>query len=289
MPSKDEFFVHPLARGERGARARAGGRGRVRVTQWVIETHFGTWNSAVSAAGLEPHRDNQRLDDAALLGEWGRVVRAVGRVPPRTAYRLAGGKYCDVLQHRFGGWRGVGRAFAMFAGELAEWGDVLAIVERDCSARSERRAPRGGARGSAIERKGVSFRLADRATLGGPLDFEAMRHEPVNEQGVVLLFGMLALRLGYLIETVQTAFPDCEAKRRVGGGRWQRVRIEFEYESRAYKEHGHPVERGEACDVLVCWRHTWPECPEWIEVLELRPVVERLGARGSDVIAGFGA
>jgi hypothetical protein len=37
--------------------------------------------------------------------------------------------------------------------------------------------------------------------------------EPVNEQGVVLLFGMLAKELGYMIEAAQMGFPDCEAKR----------------------------------------------------------------------------
>jgi hypothetical protein len=42
---------------------------------------------------------------------------------------------------------------------------------------------------------------------------------------------MLAKDLGFLIETVQNGFLDCEAKRQVGPDRWQRVRIEFEYES----------------------------------------------------------
>ena len=29
----------------------------------------------------------------------------------------------------------------------------------------------------------------------------------------------------------------------------------------------------EACDLIVCWRHNWPECPENLEVLELSTVV----------------
>jgi len=57
--------------------------------------------------------------------------------------------------------------------------------------------------------------LAKRPAYGNPIDFRGLRHEPVNEQGVVLLFGMLAKELGYLIESVQNGFPDCEAKRRV--------------------------------------------------------------------------
>jgi hypothetical protein len=112
-----------------------------------------------------------------------------------------------------------------------------------------------------------------RVTFGAPLDFSGLRHEPVNEQGVVLLFGMLAKRLGYVVEAVQTAFPDCEAKRRISSERWERVAIEFEFESRNFRDHGHPVD---GCDVIVCWRHNWGECPAHLEVVELSSTIESL-------------
>jgi hypothetical protein len=47
---------------------------------------------------------------------------------------------------------------------------------------------------------------------------------------------------------------------------WQRVNIEFEFESRNFRDHGHPLT---SCDVIVCWHHNWPDCPAQIEVLEL--------------------
>jgi hypothetical protein len=72
--------------------------------------------------------------------------------------------------------------------------------------------------------------------------------------------------LGYVVESVQAGFPDCEAKRQIGPKSWQRVNIEFEFESRNFREHGHPLT---GCDVIVCWRHNWPDCPAHIEVLEL--------------------
>jgi len=31
------------------------------------------------------------------------------------------------------------------------------------------------------------------------------------------------------------------------------------------------------CDIIVCWVHNWPECPEWIEVIELSRVVRQIG------------
>jgi hypothetical protein len=108
------------------------------------------------------------------------------------------------------------------------------------------------------------------------LNFRGLQHAPVNEQGVVFLFGMVAHELGYAVESVQTGYPDCDAKRRVGQNRWERVRVEFEYKSRAFREHGHDP-RG--CDVIVCWEHNWPECP--VEVLELREAIKRLPVRTS--------
>jgi hypothetical protein len=82
----------------------------------------------------------------------------------------------------------------------------------------------------------------------------------------VLLFGMLAPERGFIIDSVQPGFPDCEAIRPVGAGRWRRVRIEFEYDSRSFLEHGH---RCSGCDLIVCWRHNWPDCPPELEVLAL--------------------
>jgi hypothetical protein len=54
---------------------------------------------------------------------------------------------------------------------------------------------------------------------------------------------------------------------------WQRVRIEFEFESRNFRDHGHP---STGCDVIVCWRHNWPECPGQIEVVELSKIIKSL-------------
>ncbi len=281
-PSRREFLRRALALAAENA---APPRGP--ITQHVIDRCFESWNDALREAGLDPHSKNQPVEIGPMLEQWGTVVRALGHLPTRAVYRREGGRHTEVLQRACHGWKRVPAAFTNYAKDKPEWADVLRIIERARAAGPKRHRALIMPRPAEPFTPGEaprSSRLTDRAALGDPLDFEAMRHEPVNEQGVVLLFGMLAERLGYLIETVQTAFPDCEAKRRVAGGRWQRVRIEFEFESRAYQEHGHPAENGEACDVIVCWRHTWAECPEWIEVLELRAVVERLGEGRGDAI-----
>jgi hypothetical protein len=97
----------------------------------------------------------------------------------------------------------------------------------------------------------------------------------VNEAGVVFAFGVLARRLGFVVHRVQTEFPDCEAMRRMAKGQWQRVRIEFEYESRNFVKHGHDKN---GCDLIVCWTHNWEGCP--LEVVELKKWVVEIYNQG---------
>ncbi len=81
---------------------------------------------------------------------------------------------------------------------------------------------------------------------------------------------MLAGKLGIQVQRLQAEFPDCEAMREVEAGKWQRVRIEFEFDSLGFHRHKH---RADGCDLIVCWVHNWPECPEKLEVIELKKIV----------------
>jgi len=69
--------------------------------------------------------------------------------------------------------------------------------------------------------------------FGDPLSFRGLRYAPINEQGVVFLFGMIARELNFVVESVHNPFPDCIAKRLVDGRRrhWREVKIEFEFQS----------------------------------------------------------
>jgi hypothetical protein len=110
-----------------------------------------------------------------------------------------------------------------------------------------------------------------RSLLGEFLNFRGLQHAPVNEQGVVFLFGMVARELDYVVEVVRTGFPDCEAKHRVGKDRWEKVRIEFEFKSHNFIDHDHDIN---GCDLIVCWENNWDSCP--LEVLELSAIIETL-------------
>ena len=74
-----------------------------------------------------------------------------------------------------------------------------------------------------------------------------------------------------MVEAIRNEYPDCEAKRRIDRNRdqWERIKIEFEYRSSNFKDHGHDPK---GCDLIVCWIHDWNECP--LEVIELKSAIE---------------
>ena len=113
---------------------------------------------------------------------------------------------------------------------------------------------------------------------GEIINFRGLVHAPMNEQGVVFLFGMIFKELGYTIERVQAGFPDCKAKKETTTKKgnftypsFEDVSIEFEFESKSFFTHGHNISQ---CQLIICWRHNWPDCP--IEVLELKSAIQKL-------------
>lgn len=113
--------------------------------------------------------------------------------------------------------------------------------------------------------------VPEKAEVGKPLNFRGLVYEPINEDGVVFLFGMIAGELGFVVESIQKGFPDCAARQRKERGRYVPVSIEFEFNSSAFRAHRHDESR---CDLIVCWEDDWPDCP--IQVLELKSAIQTL-------------
>ncbi|NJO56478.1 MAG: hypothetical protein HC834_09290 [Rhodospirillales bacterium] len=281
LPERDEILaaIRSAAMSLGRPPSRAEFKSASGMTEYQVLKHFPSWREAVRAAGLEPHSTNVPIEPEVLLEDWGEFVRRERRIPTRDHYRRDGTYSPGVFEKRFGPWSAIPSKFREFADGKSEWADVDALLPIEHA-----RAPIAASSPVAMSRAGVASppstnyrhnRLDDRPTYGNPIDFRGLRHEPVNEQGVVFLFGMVARELGYYVEAVQTGYPDCEAKRQVDAGKWQRVRIEFEFESRNFRDHGHPPE---GCDVVVCWRHNWAECPASLEVVELSSVIRTLSA-----------
>jgi hypothetical protein len=116
-------------------------------------------------------------------------------------------------------------------------------------------------------------RRRHRNVVGKLINFRGLVYAPVNENGVIFLFGKVAADLNMYVETIRPGCPDCLAKRYIGKGKWEEVRIEFEFRSSDFARHGHcPAD----CDAIVCWVNDWEECPEKLEVIELQDIITSL-------------
>jgi hypothetical protein len=114
--------------------------------------------------------------------------------------------------------------------------------------------------------------MKEKSIVGDLINFRGLVYSPVNEDGVVFLFGRVVDDLHMYIEEIKPGFPDCVARRFTGKG-WERTLIEFEYLSSNFKQHGH---NAEDCDVIVCWEHDWKGCP--LEVIELKTEIQNMAS-----------
>ena len=234
------------------------------VSAWAIKRHFRTYRQALAECDLERHGKGYTLDERMLFMDWAMVTRQLGRVPKQFEYEAHGKHKARGLVNRCGGWRNVPRCILEYIRKEHledDWKDVLEVILAFLQLPS-----RQGRRASIVP--SVPYRpriMFDKPMYGAPILSSPLGFAPINESGVVFLFGAVARQMGIVVIRVQPEFPDCEALRQVDEDRWQRVLIEFEYESRNFLLHQHRVEE---CDMIVCWRHNWKDCP--LEVLELK-------------------
>jgi hypothetical protein len=231
-----------------------------------IVKHFGTYTRALRACNLERSTGGKKLPLEKLFLDWARVVRELKKIPSKAEFAHLG-KHSDTpLKTRFGTWGQVPRYLRRYMEEQGlteEWKDVMELIrEYEQGRDGMEMAPT-----PECEQKKPRV-MTDRPVYGPLIRPYPMIHGPINENGVLYLFGTVSERLGFVVTLIQGAFPDCYAMRLVDVDRWQPVRIEFEYESRNFLRHMHDPK---GCDIIVCWKHNWPECP--LEVIELCKIV----------------
>jgi Homing endonuclease associated repeat len=241
------------------------------ISKYLVRRNFGPYTKALEACGLERHGCGYKVDMRNLFLDWAAIVRKLGKVPSMLDYELHGKYTTKPLIRHYGGWTHVAAGLMGYAREAqleVEWEDVLEVA-----ATHLKFAPPPAR--TSVQTKNLLPRpraLRDEPVYGPPMVMGALTYCPTNEAGVAVLFGAMAKDLGFAVTRVQSEFPDCEAMREVEKERWQRLRIEFEFESRNFLTHMHPVDK---CDLIICWNHNWQECP--LEVVELKSVVTRIG------------
>ncbi len=229
----------------------------------------GGWSEIRTLAGLDRHpRSKDPLTDEQLLEEYHRVVSSLGILPTWHRFDSMAKVSSATVRKRFGGNQGFRSRYHAWLEENFPDSPLLALVPSNSKKVRESMVTPSTQAAFAVQ-----WNKTESVQYGAPINFRGLRHAPINEQGVVYLFGMVSSELGLIVEAVQSNFPDCEAKRCVDHkhDRWQRVSIEFEYVSRNFRDHGHDPN---GCDLIICWEHNWPECP--IEVIELKRIIDSL-------------
>ena len=237
------------------------------ISERQIYQVFKDWNDAVASAGLTPNISNKRKSDDALFEELLRVCKKENAIPTGIAFeRLSKFSISTYTKNRYGKWTNVLIKFK-------EWlkrkhPNSKFIVQLPNNQNQIPRVPK-----TNNEKGGFVWPSKKSVVYGPPIDFRGLRHEPVNEQGVVFLFGKISEELGFSIEAIRTDYPDCDGKRLINKNKnlWEPVTVEFEYKSSNFLEHGHDPSK---CDVIICWIHNWSESP--LEVIELRTVIKNL-------------
>lgn len=217
--------------------------------------HFSGYKAMIRAAGFDLQRTARRYADEDLLRALRDGIAVAGQVVSQKRYSTLGGLHHMTIVRRWRGWDHALVALRDWLGEREPQFPYLPALRHHCALRAGQ----------------VEAPLGPRC--GELLRFRALDHAPTSEVAVVFLFGLVAEELGFVLETLGTGFPDAQARRRLKDNVWRRVRIEFEHQSRNFRDHGHHY-RG--CDLVVCWEHNWPDCP--VEVLELKREIKRLSS-----------
>ncbi len=243
----------------------------VNVTRRQVARMFGGWASALEESGCERVRaGGGELTMHELWHDWAAVARKVERMPTIRQYEKFSRYSVRPLKDRFKAWAKIPGALLEYGnakGLWAGWEDVKGLIENQMDENTRSKKYRVAMMpASTPSPLNPLPEVVDVDLLyGQPLTPAPMATAPVNEMGVMVLFGAMARELGFVVTKIQAGFPDCEAWRRLESGKWQRVRIEFEFESRNFMLHEHDPK---GCDLIVCWEHNWAACP--VEVVELK-------------------
>jgi hypothetical protein len=222
--------------------------------------NFGSWNNAIKEAGLEfnPSALERKVATELLFQDIDRVAKNIGKIPTMDEIKVNGKYGLNTYKRRFGSWSEMVKRYKNWLNPpTAPEDGEEEVKERSHQEKRE---------------KTYEWDKIKRTEYGDPINFRGMNNAPINELGVIYLFGMVASELGFIIENMRTAFPDCEGKRKIKGkNRWEKVFIEFEYKSSNFREHCHDPKQ---CDLVVCWEHDWRDCP--VEVLSLKDIINKL-------------
>lgn len=159
----------------------------------TIVNRFGSWNAALKKAGLPVGR-KAKITNEELFLEIEKVWDRLGRQPQYKEMERFGTFSLKPYENKFGSWIKAVEEFVLWKNKKGSTIEKeLDDITPDILIETRRQHKR-----------------AKKVEYGEPIDFLGLRHAPLNEQGVVYLFGILSRKMGFIIEAVRTHFPDCQ-------------------------------------------------------------------------------
>lgn len=241
----------------------------------TINTYFGNLGNALEDAGLrrgdsrEHFKDRGNVfSDNELFESLLMLEQELGHEPGHNEYAAGGDYSVRPFRTRFGKWKNVLAHYRKWKGERGNL--VVAGSQSETPTADSSQIETG------VDKQISTPQIKPKHTpklYGKPIDFRGLRHAPINELGVVYLWGMVSKELGFSIESFQSGFPDCNGKYLYDSKKnlWAEARIEFEFMASNFVQHGHDINQ---CDFIVCWENDWPDCP--ITVIELKSEIIKL-------------
>ncbi|MFU2207309.1 homing endonuclease associated repeat-containing protein [Solidesulfovibrio sp. C21] len=248
----------------------------------TVNYYFGSLSKACDAAGigcaekganLASIAKSNAIDDGALFQSLFELECDLGHTPSYNEYSSSGKFSTRPFRKRFSTW---GNALVYYEKWRIE-NEIVNNTKNTTDGKNQIALSDSlPSRSMCQERRAKGNTNDVFKFYGEPINFRGLRHAPINEQGFVYLFGMVSKELGFFIESIQQGFPDCEGKYLFDQKKnlWARARIEFEYLSSNFKEHGHDVNE---CDFIVCWVNDWKDCP--ISIIELSKEIIKLNSK----------
>jgi len=261
----------------------------------TLRYFLGSWENALKEAGLksddadETSRDKEDVDKRTLMEELLRLFETTGQEPTPALCRDKG-RYEERLYKKF--WKNLHEAFGEAKLVFPDRFRPIRRVEVVAPGEVEDGTVAGGSSEEAEEKNGTGRGETDRPPIrfipqtirpreekqpqrptGDPFEFRGLKFAPVDPKGVMLLFGMVALELGFIIESLYSDRPEAVGRRclNVEDDLWEAVDIHFTFLS---SELGETEGLNPHHCLIVCWRHDLEGCP--FEVLELREVISRI-------------
>ena len=200
---------------------------RIGLSERKVQRLFGSYNGLVEAAGLIsrsfPSTEAPTYSNEDMIEEIVRVLRLPNSKLTTIFFDQNSRMSLSACQRRFGGWINALKAAAEKLDP--ERDSVLLSRIREYTApeiRVTTRTPPAAHANVALPDTDDEEALEASANeheipfvqgnvYGDFINFRGLQHAPVNEQGVVFLFGMICRELGYVVEIVKPGFPDCEA------------------------------------------------------------------------------